>query len=38
MDMVTSKASNMSTQAVPNKMDILQLKERDLLQGEEENT
>lgn len=31
MDVVTSKASNMSTEAVPDQMDILQLKERDLL-------
>lgn len=31
MDVITSKASNMGTQAVPNQMDILQLKERDLL-------
>lgn len=33
MDMVTSKTSNVGTQAVPNQVDVLELEERVLLQG-----
>lgn len=33
MDVVTSKAGDMGTQAVPDQVDILKLEERVLLQG-----
>lgn len=33
MDMVTSKASNVGTEAVPDQVDILKLEEWVLLQG-----
>lgn len=35
MDVVTSKASHMGTQAVPNQVDILKLEEGVFLQGKE---
>lgn len=35
MDVVTSKASHVGTQAVPNQVDILKLEEGVLLQGKE---